>query len=311
MDSRLKHSGMKYMDGRILVLGASGYIGSRLVAVLLEKGYHLRAAGRSLAKLEKCPWARHQRVELVETNILDKQSLQKACGSCEVVYYLVHSMNPYTKDFAQADRQAAQNMVETASQTAVQRIIYLGGLGEEEKALSKHLRSRMEVLHILHSGKVPVTSFRAAMIIGHGSISFEILRCLVNRLNVIIAPSWVSTESQPIAVSNVIHYLVECLGSKQTIGQVFDIGGPDILSYRQLMGLYAKEAHLKKRLIVPVSFPIPSFLLTRFMSPYPAYIAGPLLDGLKNKVVCQDNRIRGIIPQKLLDCRESIQAAIK
>jgi len=300
--------------GRVLVLGASGYIGARLVAALLERGYPVRAAGKSLARLERCSWAKHSRVEIIETDALDKQDLQNACRDCEVVYYLVHSLNPYNKDFVQADRQAAQNTIECTGKTGVRRIIYLGGLGENEMTLSKHLRSRMEVLHILHSGKVPVTSLRAAMIIGRGSISFEILCCLVNRLPVLIAPCWISNESQPIAEKNAIHYLVACLGSEATVGQVFDIGGPDVLSYRQLMDIYAQEASLRKRLIIPVPpllIPILSFLWIRMVTSFPAYIVRPLVEGLRNRVVCQDNRIRDIIPQKLLNCREAIRMAIK
>ena len=301
------------VSGRVLVLGASGYIGVQLVTVLLERGYLVRAAGKSPAKLESCSWAKHSRVEIIKTNVLDKQSLQNVCQDCEVVYYLVHSMNPQNKDFTQMDRWAAQNMIEVAGKIGVKRIIYLGGLGEDEKTLSKHLRSRMEVLHILHSGKVPVTSLRAAMIIGKGSISFEILRCLVNRLPVLITPCWVSTESQPIAAMNVIHYLVGCLGSELTVGQVFDIGGPDVLSYRELMDIYTEEAGLRKRLIIPVPpilIPALSFLWIGMAAPYPAYIVRPLVEGLRNRVICQDNRIRDIIPQKLLNCHEAIRMAI-
>lgn len=284
------------------------------MAALLERGYSVRAAGRSLVKLERCPWAKHKRVEIIEIDVLDKQGLQNAFQGCEVVYYLVHSLNPYNKDFVQADRQAAQNTVECAGKTGVRRIIYLGGLGENEMTLSKHLRSRMEVLHILHSGKVPVTSLRAAMIIGRGSISFEILRCLVNRLPVLMAPCWVSTECQPIAVMNVIHYLVGCLESEATVSEVFDIGGPDVLSYRRLMDIYAQEASLRKRpiiLVPPLFIPILSFLWIKMATPFPAYIVRPLVEGLRNRVVCQDNRIREIIPQKLWNCREAIRMAIK
>mgnify|MGYP003392443924 CR=1 FL=1 len=300
------------VSGRVLVLGATGYIGTQLVTVLLERGYLVRAAGRSLAKLERCSWAKNNRVEIVETNALDKQGLQNACRGCEVVYYLVHSMNPQNKDFIQTDRRAAQDMIGVAGKTGVRRIIYLGGLGENDKTLSKHLRSRMEVSRILHSGKVPVTTLRAAMIIGKGSVSFEILRCLVNRLPIIITPCWIFTQSQPIAVTNVIHYLVGCLESEHTAGQVFDIGGPDVLSYRELMDIYAKEAGLRKRLIIPVPFLTVtlSSLWGGWITPFPAYIVRPLVEGLKNRVVCQDNRIRDIIPQKLLNCHEAIRMAI-
>ncbi len=296
----------------ILVLGASGYIGSQLVSALLEKGYLVRASARSSANLKRFSWAKDSRVETIETNVLDKQSLQNACQGCDAVYYLIHSMNSYNKDFSQADRLAAKNMIESASSTGVRRIIYLGGLGEEENSLSKHLRSRMEVLYILHSGKVPVTSLRAAMIIGKGSISFEIFRSLINRFPILITPTWVSTESQPIAVTNVIHYLAACLGSELTVDQVFDIGGPDILSYEDLVNIYTQEAGLKKRRIItlPILTSTVSSFCVGLVTPYPMYIARPLVEGLKNRVVCQDNRIGDIIPQNLLNCQEAIRMAI-
>jgi uncharacterized protein YbjT (DUF2867 family) len=297
---------------RILILGASGYIGSQLVPALLEKGYIVRAAGKFLSKFNKYPWVNHPHVEIVEADVLDQQSLENACRDCAVVYYLVHSMGPDNRDFVQADRQAALNTVGSAEKAGVQRIVYLGGLGKDEKALSKHLRSRMEVLHILHAGKVPVTSLRAAMIIGHGSISFEILRTLVDRLPLMIAPRWIFTESQPIAGINVVHYLLGCLEAKETIGEVFDIGGADIVSYHQLMDIYADEAKLKKPFIIPVPLillPV-SFVWIEFITGYPPYIVRPLLEGLKNRVVCQDNRIKDLIPQPLLDCRQAIRLAI-
>jgi uncharacterized protein YbjT (DUF2867 family) len=298
---------------KVLILGATGYIGSRLTQTLLDKGYHVRAATRSLKNVKVFPWGEHPRLEWVEADALDHQGLLKACQGCQVVYYLVHSMNPAQKDFEEADRLAAKNMVMAAQKAQVKRIIYLGGLGEEEKGLSKHLRSRMEVLKVLHSGSVPVTTLRAAMIIGKGSVSFEILRALVKRLPVMITPRWVSTQSQPIAIHNVIHYLVGCLEQDQTIGQVFDMGGPDIVSYRQLMDIYAEETGLKKRWIIPVPVLTPrlSSLWIGLVTPYPSYIARPLAEGLRNRVVCRDNRIRELIPQKLIPCREAVKMALQ
>jgi uncharacterized protein YbjT (DUF2867 family) len=301
------------VSARVLVLGATGYIGAQLVSKLLDKGYKIRACGRSISKLKDFQWSRHANVELVEADVLSIDQLRSVCQGCEVVYYLVHSMNAQHKDFALADRQAAQNMVQSAEAAGLKRIIYLGGLGDDDKNLSHHLRSRMEVSNIIQSGKVPATTLRAAMIIGKGSISFEILRALVKNLPIMITPRWVSTESQPIAVTNVLDYLVGCLESERTTGEIFDIGGPEIVSYRQLMDIYAQEAGIFKRFIIPVPFLTPSLssLWIALVTPFPAYIARPLAEGLKNRVVCHDDRIKDIIPQNLINCRQAIRLAIK
>lgn len=301
------------MNEHILVLGASGYIGGQLTERLLTDGYVVRAAGRSLEKLKNFSWCNHLNVELVEVDVLNKESLAKACATIDTVYYLVHSMNPEHKNFEQADKAAAQNMVEAAAAAKLKRIIYLGGLGENNNTLSRHLRSRMEVSEILHSGQVAATTLRAAMIIGKGSISFEILRTLVDRLPIMITPRWVHTESQPIAVENVLEYLLGCLKHPQTAGQVLDIGGPDIISYDKLMEIYAEEAGLSKRFVIPVGVLTPtlSSYWIQMVTSYPSYIARPLAEGLRNKVVCQNDTIKNIIPQKLLNCREAIRQSIK
>jgi uncharacterized protein YbjT (DUF2867 family) len=298
--------------GRIVVFGATGYIGARLVPKLLSAGYSVRAVSRSLVKLQGCHWADHKNVELMDADVLDPAALTAACSDCETAYYFVHSMNPQHKDFADADRRAAHNMVLAAEAAALKRIIYLGGLGEQSDDLSHHLRSRAEVAAILRSGGVPVTVLRAAMIIGSGSASFEILRYLVDRLPFMITPRWVRTESQPIAIRNVLTYLVECLKNEATAGRVFDIGGPEVVTYQQLMDIYAEEAGLHKRLVVPVPYFTPrlSSYWIHLITPVPAYIARPLADGLRNPAVCQDSRIERLIPQELIACRRAIRLAI-
>lgn len=296
----------------ILVLGATGYVGGRLVPRLLEAGYRVRAVSRSIKKLQGRPWANHPNIELVAADVMNHASFLSAAQGCSVVYYLVHSMNPSHRDFAKADRIAAGIMSEVADEASIERIIYLSGLGENDGALSKHLRSRAEVATILQRGKTPVTILRAAMIIGSGSASFEILRYLVDRLPIMITPKWVSVVCQPIAIRNVLGYLIGCLNHPETASRTLDIGGPDILNYRELMNLYAEESGLGRRWIVPIPFFTPriSSYWIHLITPVPAFIAMPLAEGLRNPVICQENDIRRMIPQTLLSCREAVRHAL-
>jgi len=297
----------------ILVAGSTGYVGGRLVPALLYGGYRVRAMGRNLGKLSCRPWAHHENIELVEGDVLDFHSLKNAVTGCYAAYYLVHSMIAQKEKFVEADRQAARNMVIAAAGTKLNRIIYLGGLAESKRGnLSKHLSSRIEVAEILKSGSVSTTDLRAPMILGSGSASFEILRYLVERLPVMITPRWVQSLNQPIAIRNVIAYLIGCLEHDDTVGQTFDIGGPDILTYRDLLDMYAEEAGLFKRLIIPVPVLTPSLsaLWIHLISPVPKSIALPLTQGLTSNAVCTENRIRSIIPQQLLTCRQAIRLAL-
>jgi uncharacterized protein YbjT (DUF2867 family) len=298
----------------VLVTGSTGYVGGRLVPKLLHSGYRVRALGRSLAKLRARPWAGHPLVELAQGDVLDYKSLQEAAVGCRAAFYLVHSMVADPKGFTETDRTAAQNMVKAAAESSLEQIIYLGGLGiTEDPHLSKHLRSRLEVAEILQSGPVPTTFLRAAMILGAGSASFEILRYLVDRLPIMVTPRWVLNPVQPIAIRNVLNYLQGCLEHEETRGQTFDIGGPEVLTYRQLFDIYAEEAHLRRRLIIPVPVLTPtlSSYWIHLVTPVPASIAKPLAEGLSNPVVCRENRIRAIIPQELLDCRQTIRLALQ
>jgi uncharacterized protein YbjT (DUF2867 family) len=250
----------------------------------------------------------------VEGDVLDPESLKKGAQGCWAAFYLVHSMTSVPQEFAEADRQSARNMVEAAEEAGLERIIYLGGLGEDEDpSISEHLKSRHEVGRILQSGQVPATVLRAAMILGSGSASFEMLRYLVERLPVMVTPRWVNTTVQPIAITNVLNYLQGCLEHDAVKGQTFDIGGPDILTYTKLIEIYSQVAHLPKRKVVPLPFLSPhlSSLWIHLITPIPAGIARPLAEGLATRVVCKENRIRSIIPQKLLDCRETIRLALE
>ena len=298
----------------VLVTGSTGYVGGRLIPQLLASGYRVRALGRSLKKMQCRPWAGHANVELAQGDVLELTSLQKAVRGCGAAFYLVHSMVAAAGKYAEADRLGAQNMVRAAAAAGLNRIIYLGGLGNpEDPNLSKHLRSRIEVARILQSGPTPTTFLRAAMILGAGSASFEILRYLVDRLPVMTTPRWVHNPVQPIAISNVLNYLQGCLEHDEVLDKTFDIGGPDILNYQELFRIYAEEAGLPRRWILPLPVLTPrlSALWIHLVTPVPAAIAQPLAAGLRNPVVCEDNRIREIIPQKLLTCRETMRRALE
>jgi len=300
--------------GQVLaVLGATGYIGGRLVPALVAQGFRVRAIGRSVAKLQCRPWAGHPLAEIASADALDRDALAKALEGCQVVYYLVHSMAPGGKDFAQTDLRAAEAVRQAAHLAGVERIIYLGGLGDPRSDLSKHLRSRFEVGQTLGAGPVPLTWLRAAVILGAGSASFEMIRYLTERLPVMVVPRWVETPCQPIAVSNVIDYLIGVLGVPQTAGMMLDIGGPDILSYRDMIQLYAEVAGLPRRIIIgmPVMTPRLSSYWVHLVTPVPAALARPLAEGLRNPAVCQEHAIRDLVPVPLLSAREAMSRALE
>ncbi|WP_415718536.1 SDR family oxidoreductase [Maridesulfovibrio sp.] len=299
-------------NGIICVLGATGYVGGRLVPQLLDKGWKVRAVGRSLAKLHNRPYSFHANCELVEADLFDPESLKAALAGCSAVYYLVHSMQPGSNDFVGKDRLAAENTVRAAEKAGVDRIIYLGGMIPDDPHISHHLKSRAEVGEILSGSNVPCTILKAAVILGSGSASFEILRYLVDRLPVMITPRWVRTESQPISIRDVLFYLSGCLEHPETAGESYDIGGPFIETYEKLFRIYQEEAGLRKRLIFPVPFISPklSSHWLGLVSPVPVSLAVPLVMGLRNRVVCKDYRIREIMPCELTDCRTAIRLAL-
>ena len=302
------------LDKPVLVTGATGYVGGRIVLRLLGAGYKIRAVGRSLDKLKARSWASNPNVELASVDLLDLESVKTATAGCGVAYYFVHSMTSSSDDFALHDREAAENMVKAAEWAGLDRIIYLGGLGDGKSSESLHLQSRAEVADILSSSTVPLTHFRAAMILGSGSTSFEMLRYLVERLPVMIVSSRVLTPSQPIAIRNVLVYLVKCLEVDETIGQTYDIGGPEVLTYRDLIDIYANEAGLKKRFVIATKLMTPRLAsyMIHFITPIPSYLAKPLSFGLGTEMTVTDgHKVLNVIPQKLLTSREAIQMALE
>ena len=297
---------------RILVCGATGYVGGRLVPRLLEDGYRVRCFARSPQKLNVHPWRDDPGLEIVEGKLSDPDAIARAAVGVDAAYYLVHSMISAGALYDQRDRELAESFAKAMKTAGVSRVIYLGGLGETGAGLSKHLRSRREVESVLREHGVPTTVLRAAMIIGSGSASFEILRYLVDRLPVMIVPRWVKTPTQPIAIRDVLRYLVGCLKAKETTGQTLDIGGPDVITYRQMMDMMCDKVGLRRRLILelPILTPRLSSRWIGLVTPVTGKIARPLAEGLKNPTVCRDNRAAELMPGPLFGVRVAIDAAI-
>ncbi len=297
----------------VFVTGVTGYIGGRLAPALVAAGHHVRCLARQPRKLDDRPWRKEPRVSVVQGDMTDVNELTQQLQGCTAAYYLVHSMEASGKSYAEHDRLLASNFAEAAARAGVGRIIYLGGLGEMGEGLSQHLRSRREVESKLASTGVPVTTFRAAMIMGSGSASFEILRYLVERLPVMVTPSWVKTESQPVAITDVLHWLVRCLSVPETTGKTLEIGGPDVLPYRELMQIMAEELHLPKRLIIPLPVLTPrlSSLWISLVTPVSYRIARPLGEGLRNRVVVTNDETQRLMPHQAIGVREAIRRALQ
>lgn len=283
---------------RALVTGATGYIGGRLIPELLTAGYAVRALARTPEKLRDHPWA--ERTEVLRGDVTDAESVATAMDGVDIAYYLVHALGSGRR-FEDTDRRAAQIFARQARAAHVRRIVYLGGLTPEdvpEQQLSPHLRSRAEVADILLASGVPTAVLRAAVIIGSGSASFEMLRYLTERLPVMVTPSWVRTRIQPVAVRDVLRYLVGCARLPDDVSRAFDIGGPDVLSYRDMMQRYARVAELPERLILPVPMLTPrlSSLWIGLVTPVPPGLARPLAESLRYEVVCREHDIARYVP---------------
>jgi len=295
---------------RVLVTGASGYIGGRLVPALLEADHDVRCLARDPAKLSADPW--RDSVEVVAGDVLDAASLAPAFADVDVAFYLIHSMDGQGGDFRERDRVAASAFRDAAADARVGRIVYLGGLGAGDD-LSDHLASRQEVGAVLADGPTPVTEIRAAVIIGSGSVSFEMMRYLTEVLPVMVTPKWVRTRCQPIAIRNVIEILVGALDAGDRADHVWEIGGPDQLSYEDMMRVYAEVAGLPRRLIIPV--PLLSPQLSRhwigLVTPLPTGVAKPLVNSLKNEVTVKDNSVAERLSGGLIPFREAVERALR
>ncbi len=289
--------------------GASGYIGGRLVRLLLDGGHDVRCLARDPAKLSAHPW-RYQ-VEVVRGDVLDPPSLEAAMAGCDAAFYLVHSMDGAREGFAKRDRDAADNFGAAAGAAGIRRIVYLGGLGSGND-LSEHLASRQEVGEVLRDGPTPVTEVRAAVIIGSGSVSFEMMRYLTEVLPVMVTPRWVRTRCQPIAIRNVLEILDAAISDEGDEDHIWEVGGPDQLTYEEMMQIYAQEAGLRRRVIVPV--PLLSPQLSRhwigLVTPLPAGVAKPLVNSLRNEVTVVDNSIAESVTERLIPFREAVQRAL-
>jgi uncharacterized protein YbjT (DUF2867 family) len=279
---------------RCLVTGVTGYIGGRLVPELLAAGHDVRCMTRRPARLQDLPWAGE--AEFAEADALDPDAVRRALAGMEVAYYLIHAIGG-VRDFAEADRRAARTFAAAAKDAGVGRIVFLGGL-YSGGPLSAHLRSRGEVEELLLASGVPTAALRAGIIVGAGSTSFEMLRYLTERLPVMVTPSWVYSRIQPIAIRDVLRYLVGAATLPGDVSRAFDIGGPDVLTYREMMERYAVAARLPPRLIVPVPVLSPwlSSLWVGLVTPVPGPLARPLVESLTSEVVCREHDIAVYIP---------------
>lgn len=290
-----------------LVFGASGYIGSHLVPYLLARGYMVRATARNIEVIENRDWAG---ADLAAADALRPETLDNVLQGVDIAYYLVHSMAA-GPDFPKLDAVAADNFRTAAARQQVKRIVYLGGLVPDAPK-STHLRSRQQTGDILRAGSVPVTEIRAGMIIGPGSAAWEVIRDLVNHLPAMITPRWVHSRSTPIALSNLLRYLVDAPLLEETAGNVYDVGGPDILTYEEIMRQYAGLVGKNPRIIpVRVLTPRLSSYWLRLVTTVPTNIARALIDGLSQDVVADDDRLAALVPQELLGFRDAAKEALE
>ncbi len=293
----------------VVVTGATGYIGGRLVPRLIEAGYPVRVIARDPSRLEGRDW--HDQVEIFQGDALKPETLKPALEGASAAYYLIHSMMGGS-DFHERDKKAARRFSGEAKRAGVERLIYLGGLGDPDAELSAHLRSRQDTGTYLRESGVTVIEFRAGIVVGAGSISFEMIRYLTERVPIMIAPRWVYTRTQPISIRNVLDYLVAGLELEQNGSQNIEIGGPEVMTYEEMLLGYADVRGLKRFIIpVPVLTPRLSSYWVHWVTPIPAAIAQPLIEGLRNEVVVRSDQARQRFPHiGLVDYKQAVAEAL-
>jgi uncharacterized protein YbjT (DUF2867 family) len=293
---------------RILLTGTTGYIGQSLLPALLKDGHEVVCCVRDKNRFDESKYA-SDKLQVIEVDFLDKDSLVAIPYDIEAAYYLIHSMSAEGEDFEKLERTTALNFRDRIQKTSAKQVIYLGGITNDQK-LSKHLQSRKVVEEILASGTYQLTTLRAGIILGSGSASFEIMRDLVEKLPVMIAPKWLNTRSQPIAIRNVIEYLNGVLGKEEFYGQNFDIGGPEVLTYKQMLLGFAKVRGLKRTIItVPVMTPRLSSYWLYFVTSTSYTLATNLVQSMRVEVICQENQLRDSLGITLLPYDTAIKLA--
>lgn len=294
---------------KVLLTGANGYVGLRLLPALLEAGHEVVCFVRNARRFPKA-YLENDGVSIYEGDLLEAESLVGLPEDLEAAYYLVHSMGCGRGEFVELERRSAENFVEAMARRAVRQVIYLSGIVPQEEELSAHLGSRLAVEKVLCAGGAPATVLRAPIIVGSGSASFEIIRDLVEKLPVMVAPKWLATRCQPIGIRNVVGYLLGVLGKEEARGEIFDIGGEEVLTYREMLEGYARARKLKRTIfLVPVMTPRLSSYWLYFVTSTSYPLAKALVESMCHDVVCRENRIREVVPQNLLSYEEAIENA--
>jgi len=284
------------------VLGATGFVGRALVPALAEQA-DVVAVSRTGSAPEGA------RVRTVAADATDAAALRRALDGVDVLYYLVHSLG--SANFSEVDKRAAETVAAEAERAGVRQVVFLGGLGDDRTDLSPHLRSRAETAAILSGGAVPVTTLRAAVVVGRGSAGFDTIVALVDRLPLMIAPRWISVPTQPIALEDVVGYLAGVAGHRDTIGKTFDVGGPEVLTYRDMIERIARLRGRRRRIVeIPILSPRLSSYWLHLVTPVRASVARPLVEGLRNPTIARDDRIRHLLPRTLTGFDEAARSAL-